>query len=161
MPFRTGVGESIVVDKWTEIEQRLNNYLDKIGLNIKKSNVDEHLNRDADELSKLSKEECDRSAVILTQYAIYLQKEHNRHLAKYNWAKDSLELVIGNCAKSYGDKYTKYEEKRAAIISSDSYASTLYNMMRDINTVINDLDNMTNRINNLAQRYADMSRGKK
>lgn len=78
-----------------------------------------------EELRGMSPEECGETAFILAQYATFVEMEHNRENANLEWAEDNLTKIIAKEGDRYGDKYTKFEIKKARVLSDDSSAQVL------------------------------------
>lgn len=137
---------------WADIEKGIKEYYNSISLKIKPSpNIEAILNYTQEELRSLSKEECSENAYLLKQYALYIQKEMNRHHVKANWASARLNYIIGKDGGEYGDKYTKFEQLKLIVVAKNTYAKALYDMELTALTYYKSLYDSSNIIQNMAR----------
>lgn len=155
----SGQNELTVSSSWEKINTAVQQYLDSIGVNkIKYNNeVEQILSYTLDELKKLTPLELEESAYVLAQYALFIQKEFNTHYAKHEWARRNLDNYIGTRAKEYGDKFTKFEEKRGAIIKDSPVAGALDKMIKEASIRVNSLEQISVRINAIARILENIS----
>lgn len=73
-----------------------------------------------EQVQKLTPEECWEDAVILQQFAFFLQKAANREQSRMNWAKESVDKAIGpHLAQQTA---YMYEERRLCAIRNNDAA---------------------------------------
>lgn len=164
--MRNGVSESkedkTASQRWNELNNILDEYEKSIQLKLKINNdIEEVLNLSRAELQSASAEECGENSYLLAQYAAYIQKEYNRHSAKYKWATQVSEIYIAKRAKEYGDKYTKFEEKCARVLENDSYAQSLINLKIKAETRMEDLSFLATRINTMGSMLEELQKTKR
>ena len=108
-------------------ETILNEYLNKTGVSrIKYSaDVDNYLSLTQEQIRAMDEEELGEAAILLSQYALYLQKEENHHRTRTKWAEHVLNAIVNRQLSNFGGQYTTTAEKKAKIIQADSAAQTV------------------------------------
>lgn len=146
-----------------QIIKHLNDYLQQLGLNISKSKESEKiLQFNRDNLRKLTSEECTENAYLLYQYAIFIQRELNKHKSLQMWAIRLLDKELGVVLPQQGNKYTKFEEKRLlALNSGNNYIEELDKLIREYGLYIDNLYNLTRYIEKMASTLEQLSWEKK
>ena len=101
----------------------------------------------------MSSEEREMAGILLAQYATILQKEINGHLAKLEWAKHNLHIVIGKNSSNYGDKWTKFDERSSKVIVDNIYAISLNKMIIESTLRIKSLEFLAGKIFSISQIF--------
>lgn len=154
--------EATTEQKWKNLEKILNDYQDKLSLNIKKNESAEILlNVDENVLKNMTAEECGIKAIVLLQFSTFIQKEINRHNAKNRWADSNLNFMVGKYGQSYGDKFTKFEERKAMMIADNSFAKALNDMIKLSSVICEDLSYISKKIENMSNLLAELQRTKR
>lgn len=109
-----------------------------------------------EELCKIHPDECNVLAYKLKQYAIYLQQQENRYRTLKLWTLNKLNIVIGQQASSYGNTYTKFEEKRLSVIANNSFASLLNEKYLEFSSYENELSFLSSKVAELAKALSDI-----
>jgi len=107
------------------MEKLLDDYEKSIGIPscITSSNdIDKYMNMSRNVLEKLSQEDCAQIAYVLSSYAFYLQKMHNREISRITWAKSVLRDALADVIGEYGGKFITYDERKSKAIKHDEYA---------------------------------------
>lgn len=104
-----------------------------------------------DQLNNMDDENKSLYAFKLEQYALFLQQKQNRARNIASWAKHNISIIVAKESKNYGDKYTKYDEKWHMIVSHDSYAKVLYDIMLEADSKNQELEMVATRISNLSK----------
>jgi hypothetical protein len=110
-------------EKLDELHKSLDRYEAELGLDniVKPNEVDQYLAIPLSEFKVMAAEECGEVAYMLAQYALFIQKQYNRHYAIRNWATTNMNAMVVNVLDNYGNKWIKLEEKREkAIADNDS-----------------------------------------
>lgn len=152
-----------VSDRWKQAEQILNDYSQSIGTTaIAYNNESEKsLNLKSEDLKKLTPEEISIHAYTLAHYASFVQKEINRQNAKLKWANHNLNLVIAKVGAKYGDKWTKYDERRVMVASDNEYAKILYDITLQAGIRVSELDFLSSRISAMSDLLNELHKTKK
>jgi hypothetical protein len=98
---------------------------------------------------------------MLVEFGIAVQLEHNRQNAKQKWATHNLDIIIGKEQANYGDKYTKYEVRKAMIIADNEYAKALHKVIIDTDCNIEELNFLSSRINSLGEILKEYGRNRR
>lgn len=146
-----------------ELEKTLDDYdhkflLHKIHIN---SEIEKILELREEQLKILPKELCFTYGFLLCEFGLAIQKEQNRNLSKKKWAEHNLNIVIGREGNNYGDKYTKYEIRRAMIIVDNEYAKLLNNVIIQSDLYIEELNFLSTRISMLGEILNNYGRSKR
>lgn len=128
----SGQNELTVEERWAEVDTLLEDYKKKLFLKLQVNpDVENILNLREIQIKTLDKETSNAYSYLLMQHSLYIQEEYNYHATKNAWAKHNMEIVLGRLAPNYGNKYTKWEEKKAAIILENKYAKILNEFIRE------------------------------
>jgi hypothetical protein len=163
MTSKIGKEESLIQFRMTEFEQKLDSvvkrlYPEEIEIDTA---VDKLLKMSYHDLVKIPPDDCSIGSFKLKQYAIYIQQKENRCKSVRIWLKSCLDTVIGKYAKNYGDSYTKYEEKRAGVISDNAYAKELNNKYIEYLAYENELNMLCGRITELSRTLSEIRQNKR
>lgn len=109
-----------------------------------------------DQLKNIHPEECALLCFKLAQYATYLQKTFNRLKNIRRWSENNLLVVIGKYGKDYGDKWTKFEERKFAIIADNEYAKSLYDIWLKYGALEEELTEIANKVRYISQTIGDI-----
>jgi hypothetical protein len=140
----------------------LNDYQNQLSINIKRNESAESLlNIDENTLKSMTAEECGIKAIILLQFSAFLQKEVNRHQAKNRWADSNINILIGKYGQGYGDKYTKFEERRVMMIADNSFAKALNDMVKLSSVICEDLAFLSKKVESIANLLSELQKTKR
>jgi hypothetical protein len=114
-----------------------------------------------DDLIKLDRQVCDAYAFELVKFSLLLQKEENFLKGKLIWAEHNMDIIIGKYAKTYGDKFTSYEERKSIVRTDNEFAISLNKMILDIKMKLSNLFGISNKITSLSKILESLSYGKK
>lgn len=159
----SGEVESKVDDKVVELENMLADYNRSLGTAAitKDKDIEVVLEFTHEEIRSLGWEDCGIWSFRLARYAAFLQKEINRHSAKYKWAEHNIKIIVAKNQNNYGDKYTKYEVRRDMIIADNAYAQVLNKLLLQSMLRIEELNFLSTRIHTMSNILQDMSKSKK
>lgn len=140
------------LDQIIEIEKQLDDYVAVLGLGkvVYNEGVENVLSIDYDKLSNLSSEETREFSFLLAQYALHIQRKLNRCKSVARWSEKKLNDIIGNEINNYGTQYTKYEEKKLAIIAGNSAASVWNTINIKWLMKADELDGICHRLNSMS-----------
>lgn len=107
----------------------LKEYLDKIDSQAglyhmdafgNKGEAEKILNLSRDEIHKLTPAEATENAIILSQFAVFIQRLANKESATIVWADEKIIKIVGKKINQY--KAFHYEDKKQLAILDDSAA---------------------------------------
>lgn len=160
--MKNGELESLVDSKLKKYEEQLDDIVNKVGISYVKDEVSiEALKLTYKQLTAMDQQECCIIAYKLSQYGLYIQSIHNRLSSIAGWADESLSRMVGKYAKNYGDSYTKYEEKRAAIINENSAAKALADLSIKANGKMQELYGVSQKIASISNILIELSKSKR
>ena len=153
--------------KLEKVNAVLDEYDEKIGLSAirKDEDVEKILSLNYKALSTLSDEECGEMAFILFQYAVFLQKENNRHNAVIEWAKHYIDIDIGARVDQHSgpNRFSSFEEKKLKIIAdpTNEYVSKLNRIMMQAKVYCKETDFIANRVSQLGSCLLELQQTKR
>jgi len=146
-----------------DFEKTLNRYASDIGTDkiIYNTEVEQVLLMDFKQLKNLDKTGMEEFAYLLAQYAAVLTKETNRNTAILKWAEDKLnKLISHNYDKYVGDKMMKYEIVKYMIVNNDSAATQLNEIIKDAESRLTELQDMSSKIYYMSTLLRDLGRNR-
>lgn len=149
-------------DKLKQIEVILSDYMLKKGIipfENDKNLVWRYLEMAPAEMKTLTLEECCEAGILLNRYAAFVQQCFNLELSRVNWAEDKIKIAIAKVTQNY--KGASYEERKAAAIKDDEYATSLLSVKRWAQAVADRLSFMSHRIEAIAKSYQYLSQTKR
>lgn len=152
-----------VESRIAELEKNLDDYDKKFSLHkiVISPEVEKILELKKEELLVLPRELCFTYGYLLASFSIAVQREYNRQSAKQKWAEHNINIVIGQENDNYGDKYTKFEIKKAMVISGNEYAKALNKIMLTALTQVEELNFLSTRINSMADILKEYGKSKR
>lgn len=150
----SGDKKSYLESQLETFEDLMNDFNTELGLGnlVYDPNTDQALSFNFDQLNSMDAETALMYSTLLEQYSMFIQQKYNRAKNIKNWAKHNLSIVVAKEGKNYGDKYTKYEEKIAMVVSGDSYALDLNNLMMVSQSKQDELEMISDKISNISAR---------
>jgi len=150
-------------EKIDELESTLDAYdkkflLHKVVVNLE---VEKILELRQEHINSLSRDLLFTYSFILIEFGIAIQREHNRQSAKKKWAEHNLNIVIGKEGMQFGDKYTKYEVRRAMVIDGNEYAKALNDVIIQADCNIEEFNFLSSRINTLGETLREYAKSKR
>lgn len=146
------------------LDSKLDELLNSYGVPAKLSpNVDEigrllsisHL-----ELKKMTAEECAEATYILRQASFKLRLEFNREVTRRDWANAQIDKAIAQDIQQQ-DKFMKYEQKRAACISSNSFAFKANELAIYAGARAQRIEGLSDKISDMARALNDLAISRK
>lgn len=158
----SGEEEFYVQSRVEEFEKDLEELIDSLKLRVKiEPVIEEALTLSYDQLKNIHYEECEILSYKLTQYGVYIQTTQNRFTNIKKWAENNINIICAKEHNNYGDKYTKYEEKKYLIIAHNLYAKALFNLLNKVSAKEQELYNVSQKIQNLSQSLHNVGISKK
>ncbi len=158
----SGEEQSYVQSRVEEFEKDLDELVSALKIKPKvEPIIEEALNLSYEQLKNIHYEECEILSYKLTQYSIYLQSVQNRYTNIKKWAENSINIVCAKEHNNYGDKYTKYEEKKNLIINYNLYAKALYNVFMIYSSKEQELYSISQKVQSLSQSLHNIGISKK
>lgn len=144
-------------EQMAKLEELLSEYDKSIKLVINVNpDMDKYLNFTLDQLKNMTYEDIAAINVIVAGYAIFLQKEENRHNAKAKWADNLIQLTAANKINSYKQDFQTYEERRMLCIVDNSYMKKMNELRIKAETRHNEISRMAQQINKYADAIKDL-----
>jgi len=139
---------------------KMNDFLDgyekKIGLsNISESDVSQYLNMNQDMLRKLTPDDCAEGAYLLTQEALFIQHEINKHQAQLDWAQARINKEIAPDLNNFGGRFATFETRQILAIKNNGYASELQTIVDKAQRIITRIAYLPNKLHDLAKVLLD------
>jgi len=119
------------------------NYKDNLEVEI-------YINANANELRSFTSEECMTAAIILSQYAFYLQKLVNDEQALHTYLQEKLNNTIASVLHNYRGSL---EERRSSAIYGNKQTIELHKIIVGVTIHIQKLSFLSARIEQLAKMY--------
>lgn len=159
----TGNKESVVDNRFDKEYSVVLDYLNNIGFRAIKYNTEAEfiLELNYDTLLKLDSQTCNVYAYELCKYSLFIQKEENYLKGRLIWAEHNLNIMYGKYGRTYGDKFTPYEERKNMVLTTDEFAIALNSMILDVKLRLSNLHMITNKITSLHKILEGLSYGKK
>lgn len=142
-------------------EKELDNLIESIGISFVKDSVStDALELTYEALLKIDPRECLILNYKLHQYGLYIQSLYNRAENIKNWANHNINIVAGKEGSNYGDKWTKWEEKKAMVISGNSFAKALNDIYLKSSSKSTELSGISMKIEKIAYALHELSKKK-
>jgi len=150
-------------DNLKDYEKILDEYMAQIGVSHIQYNNDanEAMMLTREELRGMSPEDCGETAFILQQYAAFLQLEYNRQDVRVKWATIKINEIIAHQGDQYGDKYTKWELRRAMVLAGDTAAQMLGQILIHAEGRAAQLKDVSSKINTMGKHIGDLQMTKR
>ncbi len=158
-PDEFTVKNESVKDRIETLDSFLDDYSHSLGLGKIQLNTEaqQYLELTYSELNAYDEEECNIASYILERYALFLQKQTNRIQAKHDWASENIIKVVGKVGNNYGDKWTKYEMKKAMVIQDNEYAQALQAIMMECQAKINETSFIVRNITSISNTFKSLA----
>ena len=158
-PKEFEVKNSSVKERSDSLDSFLDKHDKELGLGKVQLNTEaqEYLSLTYSELNNYDEQECNIASYILEQYALFLQKYTNRLQARHDWASENITTIIGKIGNNYGDKWTKYEMRKAMVISDNEYAEALHAIVMECKAKINDISFIVRNITSISNTLKSLA----
>lgn len=154
--------ELAIDEKIKKYEKELDDIIEKIGISFYKDEASiEALKLTYSQLRDMDQRECCILAYNLQQYGLYIQSVTNRLNSISYWLNESINKIVGKYAKNYGTDYTKFEEKRAAIIAENEAANHLMSLLIKASGKNKELYSLSTKIGSMANTLLEISKSKR
>ena len=147
------------IDRLEEFVGRLDAYMSDVVHVEPNSEVEKILSLTGFELKSLTSEECCEKAYAIYNYCNFLQKKHNKEVAKAKWCEEFINYAVPKVSNQF-DKYTKWEVKVNSVIREDDFVQKVWRVKRVIDgNVASSLD-IIRDIRKQADTLLELSRRK-
>ena len=119
------------IDRLEEFVGRLDAYMSDVVHVEPNSEVEKILSLTGFELKSLTSEECCEKAYAIYNYCNFLQKKHNKEVAKAKWCEEFINYAVSKVSNQF-DKYTKWEVKVNSVIREDDFVQKVWRVKRVI-----------------------------
>ncbi len=145
------------------IDELLSQYESALGIpkafKINTQKVQEYLQMDRDEIKSLSTEDCSEISFALSQASFYIQKEHNKENAKFNWADAQINGLIAAKVGEY--KGYSFEERKLKAITDNAAAMKLQKIKVEAKLRIDRLNGMSAQLQYMSKTMNDLKFAKR
>ena len=147
------------IDRLEEFVGRLDAYMSDVVHVEPNSEVEKILSLTAFELKSLTSEECCEKAYAIYNYCNFLQKKHNKEVAKSKWCEEFINYAVSKVSNQF-DKYTKWEVKVNSVIREDDFVQKVWRVKRVIDGNVTSSSDIIRDIRKQADTLLELSRRK-
>ena len=147
------------IDRLEEFVGKLDAYMSDIVHVEQNSEVEKILSLTAFELKSLTSEECCEKAYAIYNYCNFLQKKHNKEVAKSKWCEEFINYAVSKVSNQF-DKYTKWEVKVNSVIREDDFVQKVWRVKRVIDGNVTSSSDIIRDIRKQADTLLELSRRK-
>jgi|TARA_Y100000593_G_scaffold95037_1_gene198672 hypothetical protein len=147
------------IDRLEEFVGKLDAYMSDIVHVEPNSEVEKILSLTAFELKSLTSEECCEKAYAIYNYCNFLQKKHNKEVAKSKWCEEFINYAVSKVSNQF-DKYTKWEVKVNSVIREDDFVQKVWRVKRVIDGNVTSSSDIIRDIRKQADTLLELSRRK-
>jgi hypothetical protein len=154
--------ELTIDEKIKKYEKELDDIIEKVGISFYKDEASiEALKLSYEQLRDMDQRECCILSYNLQQYGLYIQSVVNRLNSISYWINESINKIVGKNCKNYGNDYTKFEEKKSAIIAENEAANYLMSILVKSSGKTKELYGLSAKINTMAATLLEISKSKR
>ena len=147
------------IDRLEEFVGRLDAYMSDVVHVEPNSEVEKILSLTGFELKSLTSEECCEKAYAIYNYCNFLQKKHNKEVAKSKWCEEFINYAVSKVSNQF-DKYTKWEVKVNSVIREDDFVQKVWRVKRVIDGNVTSSSDIIRDIRKQADTLLELSRRK-
>ena len=147
------------IDRLEEFVGKLDGYMSDVIHVEPNPEVEKILSLTAFELKSLTSEECCEKAYAIYNYCNFLQKKHNKEVAKSKWCEEFINYAVSKVSNQF-DKYTKWEVKVNSVIREDDFVQKVWRVKRVIDGNVTTSSDIIRDIRKQADTLLELSRRK-
>ena len=147
------------IDRLEEFVGKLDAYMSDVVYVEPNSEVEKILSLTAFELKSLTSEECCEKAYAIYNYCNFIQKKHNKEVAKSKWCEEFINYAVSKVSNQF-DKYTKWEVKVNSVIREDDFVQKVWRVKRVIDGNVTSSSDIIRDIRKQADTLLELSRRK-
>tara|TARA_B100000519_G_C14194796_1_gene414895 strand:+ start:686 stop:1165 length:480 start_codon:yes stop_codon:yes gene_type:complete len=147
------------IDRLEEFVGKLDGYMSDVIHVEPNPEVEKILSLTAFELKSLTSEECCEKAYAIYNYCNFLQKKHNKEVAKSKWCEEFINYAVSKVSNQF-DKYTKWEVKVNSVIREDDFVQKVWRVKRVIDGNVTSSSDIIRDIRKQADTLLELSRRK-
>ena len=106
------------IDRLEEFVSRLDAYMSDVVYVEPNSEVERILSLTGFELKSLTSEECCEKAYAIYNYCNFLQKKHNKEVAKAKWCEEFINYAVSKVSNQFMNMYTSVALLEATFLSN-------------------------------------------
>ena len=157
----SGEEELATESRLKQFESELDSFIDSIGISfVKDDYAIKALELTYDQLVKISPQEALIANFKLQQYGLYILSLYNRAENIKNWANHNLNVIVGKYGQQYGDKFTKFEERRCMVVAGNTFAYALNNILLKASSKSTELNKIADKVDKIAYALHELSKKK-
>ena len=147
------------IDRLEEFVGKLDGYMSDVIHVEPNPEVEKILSLTAFELKSLTSEECCEKAYAIYNYCNFLQKKHNKEVAKSKWCEEFINYAVSKVSNQF-DKYTKWEVKVNSVIREDDFVQKVWRVKRVNDGNVTSSSDIIRDIRKQADTLLELSRRK-
>ena len=147
------------IDRLEEFVGKLDGYMSDVIHVEPNPEVEKILSLTAFQLKSLTSEECCEKAYAIYNYCNFLQKKHNKEVAKSKWCEEFINYAVSKVSNQF-DKYTKWEVKVNSVIREDDFVQKVWRVKRVIDGNVTSSSDIIRDIRKQADTLLELSRRK-
>ena len=151
--------KQLSIDRLEELVGKLDGYMSDVIHVEPNPEVEKILSLTAFELKSLTSEECCEKAYAIYNYCNFLQKKHNKEVAKSKWCEEFINYAVSKVSNQF-DKYTKWEVKVNSVIREDDFVQKVWRVKRVIDGNVTSSSDIIRDIRKQADTLLELSRRK-
>ena len=146
--------------KLDEFLQAIDNWIDCKGLPKieQKEDIEAILNMRSNEISHLSAKECLAYAYELYAYSDYLESIKAKEKIVLDWADSSIWYIRSKLLDSYGNGYTKWEQKYYSAVKENPLASDILKIKKHAEARLSTVEGKSNKVLRMADTLSNLSK---
>jgi len=146
--------------KLDEFLQAIDNWIDCKGLPKieQKEDIEAILNMRSNEIGHLSAKECLAYAYELYAYSDYLESIKAKEKIVLDWADSSIWYIISKLLDSYGNGYTKWEQKYYSAVKENPLASDILKIKKHAEARLSTVGGKSNKVLRMADTLSNLSK---
>ena len=146
--------------KLDEFLQAIDNWIDCKGLPKieQKEDIEAILNMRSNEIGHLSAKECLAYANELYAYSDYLESIKAKEKIVLDWADSSIWYIISKLLDSYGNGYTKWEQKYYSAVKENPLASDILKIKKHAEARLSTVEGKSNKVLRMADTLSNLSK---
>ncbi len=130
----------------------VNHVFEKTKLDLIKEPSSEDLSvlyMDKNQISSLTKRECDHHVYFLSLYSAYIKMTFNKANSELTVAESAMSMLISKHKKEY-DKFDKWEYVRSDLSANNEDGKRIAKKIEELKILTNDLYDMDKKIDRIA-----------
>lgn len=125
------------------------------------ADVELSTNLTPDQLRAMSEEEIGIHAITLQRYSLFVQQETNKAHGVAKLVEHCINLLVGKNYSNYGDQYTKFDVKKAMVLTDNDSGKVLNKLFVETSTLSESFNSLAYKISSLANSLIELQKTKR